>query len=179
LAVHDADPVRDGAACAAIYAPYITDSAISFEEEVPSVEEFTQRMRTTTKTHPWLVFEDEGDVVGYAYGTVHRTRSAYRFTTEVTVYVAQSHHRAGIGRRLYEALFDRLRAQNFNLAVAGITLPNDASVGLHEALGFVPIGVYPRIGWKFGQWWDVGWWSLDLRDPPDAAPDELLPPGSG
>ena len=177
MGIRDADPERDAAACLAIYAPYISDAPISFEAEVPSLEEFTERMRATTRTHPWLVFEDDGEIVGYAYGTVHRTRAAYRWAVEVTVYVAHSRQRAGIGRRLFEELFERLRAQNFRLAVAGITLPNDASVGLHEALGFKHVGVYPRVGWKLGQWWDVGWWSLDLHVPADAPPEDLLPPG--
>lgn len=178
MTIRAAEPERDAAACLAIYTPYVRDTAISFEEEVPALDDFTQRMRATTATHPWLVFEDDGEIAGYAYATVHRTRAAYRWTAEVTVYVEPSHQRAGIGRRLYEDLFERLRAQNFRLAVAGVTLPNDASVGLHEALGFEEVGVFPRIGFKFGRWWDVGWWALHLQPPSDEPAQELLPPAA-
>jgi phosphinothricin acetyltransferase len=173
--VRPADPERDAAACAAIYAPYITDSAISFEAEPPGAAEMAARIHSTLETHPWLVYERDGDVAGYAYAGVHRTRAAYRWTAEVTAYVSQDHQRAGIGRALYTDLLGRLRAQNFRLAVAGITLPNDASVGLHEAIGFEPVGVYRNIGWKFGRWHDVGWWQLDLGEPGDP-PAEPAPP---
>jgi L-amino acid N-acyltransferase YncA len=135
------------------------------------------RIESGSRTHPWLVYERDGEVAGYAYAGVHRTRAAYRWTAEVTAYVAQSHQRAGVGRALYEELLARLRAQNFRLAVAGITLPNDASVGLHEALGFEPVGVYRNIGWKFGSWHDVGWWQLDLGEPQTSPPPEPLSPG--
>jgi L-amino acid N-acyltransferase YncA len=163
--VRAADAQRDAAACAAIYAPYVTDSAISFELEPPDAAEMAARMESGSRTHPWLVFERNGEVAGYAYAGVHRTRAAYRWTAEVTAYVSQDHHRQGIGRALYEELLERLRTQNFRLAVAGITLPNDGSVGLHEAVGFEPVGVYRNIGWKFGRWHDVGWWQLDLGAP--------------
>jgi phosphinothricin acetyltransferase len=131
-----------------------------------------ERIVSTIETHPWLVYEADGQVAGYAYAGVHRTRAAYRWTAEVTAYVAQDRQRSGIGRALYEDLLGRLKAQNFRLCVAGITLPNDASVGLHEAVGFEPVGVYRNIGWKFGGWHDVGWWQLDLGEPgnPPAEP---------
>ena len=116
--------------------------------------------------HEWLVAERDGRVVGYAYGGTHRTRAAYNRTVEVSAYVDRSTHRSGIGRELYTALFERLRERGFRLLVAGITLPNDASVGIHEALGFEPVGVYRSIGFKNGEWWDVGWWQLDLGSPP-------------
>jgi L-amino acid N-acyltransferase YncA len=173
--VRAADVQRDAAACAAIYAPYVTDSAISFELEPPDAAEMAARMESGSRTHPWLVFERDGEVAGYAYAGVHRTRAAYRWTAEVTAYVSQVHHRGGIGRALYEELLERLRAQNFRLAVGGITLPNDGSVGLHEAVGFEPVGVYRNIGWKFGRWHDVGWWQLDLGAPGDP-PAEPAPP---
>jgi phosphinothricin acetyltransferase len=115
--------------------------------------------------HVWLVAERDGKVVGYAYGGRHRDRAAYDRTTEVSAYVDRSAQRTGLGRRLYEELFERLRAKGFRLLVAGITLPNDASVGIHEALGFEPVGVYKNVGFKNGEWWDVGWWQLDLGDP--------------
>lgn len=114
------------------------------------------------KAHVWLVAERDGKVVGYAYGGPHRDRAAYNWTAEVSAYVDRGAQRAGLGRSLYTELFDRLRAKGFRLLVAGITLPNDASVGIHEALGFERVGVYKNIGFKNGQWWDVGWWQLDL-----------------
>jgi|SRR5438874_8963285 len=161
-AIRDADPDRDAAACLEIYARYISDTAVSFEEQVPTGDEFAERMRTSMRTHPWLVFDDDGEIAGFAYATAHRTRAAYRWATDVTVYVDPSRRRAGVGRRLYEALFERLRALGFHVACAGITLPNEASVSIHRALGFEPVGVYRRIGWKLGRWHDVSWWQLEL-----------------
>jgi phosphinothricin acetyltransferase len=117
------------------------------------------------KAHVWLVAERDGQIMGYAYGGSHRDRAAYNRTVEVSAYVKQSAHRTGLGRRLYTELFDRLKAGGYRLLVAGITLPNDASVGIHEALGFEPVGVYRNIGFKNGRWWDVGWWQLDLGEP--------------
>ena len=174
--IRDAIPERDAEVCRDIYAPYVRDTAVSFEESVPTLEEFQGRIRKTTATHPWLVMEIAGKVVGYAYASQHRPRAAYRWTAEVTVYIDAHHHRRGVGRRLYAELLGRLRRQGFRLAVAGITLPNDASVGLHRAMGFEPVGVYERIGWKAGAWHDVGWWQLDLRPGTTAAPREPLPP---
>jgi phosphinothricin acetyltransferase len=176
--VRDANPDADAAACLAIYAPCVRETAISFEERVPTVEEFRDRIRAITLMHPWLVLEVAGQVVGYAYASQHRSRSAYRWTAEVTVYVDPAYRGIGVGRRLYERLFERLRSQGFALVVAGITLPNDGSVGLHQAMGFEPVGVFRRMGWKMGSWHDVGWWQCDLAPASDAAPAELLPPGS-
>jgi L-amino acid N-acyltransferase YncA len=177
--IRPADPARDAVACAAIYAPYVDGSAVSFEEVVPGVEDFAARIAKLAATHPWLVCERDGAVVGFAYGTSHRERAAYRWAADVSVYVDPAHQRRGIGRELYEALFARLRAQRFQLACAGITLPNEASVGLHESLGFELVGVYRGIGWKAGAWRDVGWWQLRLLPPLDGAqpPPEPLPPG--
>jgi phosphinothricin acetyltransferase len=113
--------------------------------------------------HIWLVAEnDDGQVVGYAYGGPHRDRAAYDRTVEVSAYIDRTAHRTGLGRRLYTELFDQLKGRGYRLLVAGITLPNEASVGIHEALGFEPVGVYKNIGFKNGEWWDVGWWQLDL-----------------
>ena len=174
--VRDAVPDRDAAACAGIYAPFVVDSIVSFEERVPTVEEFQERIRSTTATHPWLVLEDEGVVVGYAYASQHRSRAAYRWAADVTVYIAPSHRGIGAGRRLYAELLDRLRAQRFQVACAGVTLPNAASVGLHRAMGFEPVGVYKRIGWKGGAWRDVMWLELELEPSTDAPPPEPRPP---
>jgi L-amino acid N-acyltransferase YncA len=172
-----ADPARDDAkACASIYAPYVTDTVISLEEVAPTAQEMGARIERTSKTHPWLVAEEAGDIVGFAYGSVHRERASYRWATDVTVYVAPKSHRRGVGRALYETLFGLLARQGFTTACAGVTLPNDASVGLHEALGFQPVGVYRRIGFKFGAWRDVGWWQLELANPGDGPPREPGPP---
>jgi L-amino acid N-acyltransferase YncA len=174
--VRDAIADRDAAACLEIYAPFVRDTSVSFEERVPTVEEFRDRIRSTTATHPWLVLEVEGRIVGYAYASPHRARAAYRWAADVTVYVAPSCRRAGAGRRLYAELLERLRRQGFGVACAGIALPNEASVGLHRAMGFEPVGVYKRIGWKAGAWHDVAWWQLELSPATDAAPPEPLPP---
>lgn len=174
-----ADPARDAGACAAIYAPYVRDSVVSFEEVAPSAEDVAARITRTAATHPWLVCERGGRIVGFAYGSPHRERAAYRWTCEVSVYIDPPHHRRGIGRELYESLLALLRAQRFQVACAGITLPNAASVALHESLGFEPVGTYRGIGWKAGAWRDVGWWQLRLLPATDGdrTPPEPLPPG--
>jgi L-amino acid N-acyltransferase YncA len=159
----------DAEACAAIYAPYVTDTAITFELEIPSADEMAERIAEASATHAWLVAEHEGHVVGYAYGRPYKERSAYRWSCEVSVYVDRDRHRAGAGRALYETLFERLAARGYRMAVAGMTLPNEASVGLHSALGFEPVGTYRRIGYKHGAWHDVAWTQRALAtggDPP-------------
>jgi phosphinothricin acetyltransferase len=165
--IRGADAQRDAAACAAIYAPYVEDGPISFEERAPDAVEFGGRMEDS---HAWLVAEEAGEVVGFAYACRHRSRPAYRWSVDVSVYVASGRRGEGHGRRLYEALFADLRERGFRVACAGITLPNEASVALHERLGFEPVGVYRGIGWKAGAWRDVGWWQLELspgaEDPP-------------
>ena len=163
LRVRDATPA-DAAACAAIYAPYVTDTAISFEEEPPSAELMAARIATAAERHAWLVLEDGGRVVGYAYGGRFAARAAYRWACEVSVYVELGRRRSGAGRMLYEALLPRLAARGYRVAVAGLTLPNDASVGLHRAIGFEPVGTYRRIGYKHGSWHDVAWVQRALGD---------------
>jgi L-amino acid N-acyltransferase YncA len=165
---------EDAAAIRAIYAPYVEGSAISFEEDVPSVEEMAGRMESG---YPWVVAEPDGAVVGYAYGSVHRARPAYRWSVEVSAYVHQDWHGRGIGRLLYAELFERLREGGFVTAFAGIALPNEASVRFHESMGFEPIGVFRNIGFKLGRWHDVGWWQRPLRELPEE-PGRLLA-GSG
>lgn len=155
---------------AAIYAPFVTDAVVSFETTPPTADEMARRIEATLRTLPWLVADDGGRVVGYAYATPYRSRAAYQWTCEVSVYLAATHRRQGVGRRLYGALFAVLRAQGFVTAHAGIALPNAASVGLHEALGFAPVGVYRGVGFKAGAWRDVGWWALRLREDPDPQP---------
>ena len=174
--IRNADPERDAAGCLALYGPYIRDSAISFEERVPTEDEFAARMRVMMETHPWVVFDTGSEIAGYAYASPHRTRAAYRWATDVAIYVAAAHQRGGIGRRLYEALFERLREQGFRVACAGVTLPNEASVGLHRAVGFEPVGVYRRIGWKSGGWHDVAWFQLSLLPQDSEPPQEPGPP---
>lgn len=178
VAIRAADPERDAAACAAIYAPYVETSATSFEEQAPGAEEVAARIERITRTHPWLVAEHEGEVLAYAYACQHRERPAYRWAADVSVYVASTRHRQGVGRSVYEALFERLRHQRYRVACAGITLPNEASVQLHERLGFVAVGVYRRIGWKAGAWRDVGWWQLDLAPGAGEPPAEPLAPST-
>jgi len=173
--LRDADPERDAAACAAIYAPYVTDAVTSFEETPPDAAAMAERIAATSAAHPWLVDERDGRVIGFAYGCPHRARAAYRWAAEVSVYIEAGHQRQGAGRALYEALLGLLREQGYYTVCAGITLPNPASVALHEALGFAPVGVYRNIGWKFGAWHDVGWWQLELRGPGDGPPDEPGP----
>jgi len=176
LHIRDVQPERDAAACAAIYAPYVEQTAISFEARPPDALEMEARISRCVATHPWLVAESGGEVVGYAYACPHRERAAYRWAADVSVYVASNRRGEGLGRSLYERLFVHLRRQNFQVACAGITLPNDASVGLHEALGFQRIGLSPRIGWKGGRWHDVGWWHLELVAAAPGTPLEPLAP---
>lgn len=176
LLIRQADPARDAAGCAAIYAPYVLESATSFEETAPSQDEMAERIARTSTTHPWLVAEGGAELLGYAYACRHRERPAYRWSTDVSVYVSERRWRQGVGRRLYEDLFERLRRQGFRVACAGITLPNVASVALHERLGFVPVGAYRRIGWKAGAWRDVGWWQLDLAVEGGEPPSDPLAP---
>jgi L-amino acid N-acyltransferase YncA len=175
MLIRDATPERDADACAAIYAPYVNDTVISLEERAPSQEEFADRIQRTTQTHPWIVAQDENEVIGFAYATRHRERASYRWAADVTVYVTPARQRRGVGRALYETLFALLVAQGVRIACAGVTLPNEASVGLHEALGFRPVGVYRNIGFKHGAWRDVGWWQLELGGP-DGSPSEPGPP---
>lgn len=160
----------DAVAIQAIYAPYILDSATSFETEVPTVAELAERIAKTLTYFPWLVSEESGHVVGYAYASAHRERAAYGWAVDVSVYIAEGHQRRGIGRQLYEALFARLRQQGFYTAIAGITLPNPGSVGLHESLGFTLVGTYHNIGFKAGAWRDVGWWEKPLQPPTESEP---------
>ncbi len=176
--VRPADPARDAAACAALYAPYVRDGAVSFEETAPDAEEVAARIARIAATHPWLVCERDEQIVGFAYGAPHRERAAYRWAADVSVYVDPAWQRRGVGRALYAALLARLRAQRLHAACAGITLPNAASVSLHESLGFELVGIYRGIGWKAGAWRDVGWWQLRLHPPDDGdgpPPEPLLP----
>ncbi len=156
----------DADAAFAIYAPIVRTSAITFEYEPPSVAELAERIRTVAARFPWLVLERDGGVCGYAYATTWRPRAAYQWTAETTVYVRDDARRRGVGRALYRSLLACLALQGHRMAIGGITLPNAASVGLHEALGFRPSGVHRACGWKLGAWHDVGFWEIALG--PDA-----------
>jgi len=162
---------EDAAACAAIYTPYVTDTAITFEYEPPSAEEMGRRIAAAQREHAWLVHEADGNIAGYAYATRYKERAAYQWAAEVSVYVEMGRRRTGAGRALYEALFERLAERGYRIAVAGLTLPNEASEGLHRAVGFEPVGVYRRIGWKLGRWHDVARVTKRLVDD-DGAPRE-------
>src|SRR6185369_9544579 len=154
----------DAGAVAAIYAPYVRDTAISFETEPPAAEEMARRIRGVVEHAPWLVYERDGEVIAYAYAGRFHSRAAYQWTVETTVYGHSAHLRRGIGRTLYTALLDVLRLQGFRAAVGVIALPNPASVALHEQLGFRREGLLPAAGFKHGRWHDIGWWRLELQE---------------
>ena len=164
----------DASAIAAIYAPYCERSAISFEEIAPTADEMATRIARIGADRPWLVLEDNGTIVGYAYAAAHHERASYRWSVSTAIYVDGGHARRGAGRALYSTLFDVLRLLGYYKATAGITLPNAASVGLHESFGFRLVGIYRDIGFKFGGWHDVAWYQMAIQ-PPSRDP---LPPRS-
>lgn len=168
----------DAAACAAIYAPYVNETAISFETTPPSPEEMGRRMLDAQRSHAWLVAVVEGQVIGYAYGHSFADRAAYRWACETSIYLDRDHRRGGIGRALYQALLDRLADRGCRRALGGMTVPNEASVALHRALGYDLVGVYRRVGWKNGTWHDVAWFERDIG-PGGDPPAELLPQPNG
>jgi phosphinothricin acetyltransferase len=176
MLVRHADHARDASACAAIYAPFVRDTPASFEEQPPSDAEMALRIAAVSESYPWLVAELAGEVVGYAYACAHRERAAYRWAADVTVYVEEGRHGQGVGRALYGSLMPLLWGQGLRIACAGITLPNYASVALHERFGFELVGIFRRIGWKTGAWRDVGWWHAQLSPLTDSQPAELGPP---
>jgi phosphinothricin acetyltransferase len=157
---------NDAGAILAIYTPIVRETSVSFEVEPPDEGEMRRRIAETLAFFPWLVYERDGEVLGYAYATRYRLRAAYQWSVEVTVYVRSGTQRSGVGRSLYQSLFAVLRLQGFGNAYAAITLPNPASVGLHEALGFRAVGVMEGVGYKLGAWHDVGWWQLALQPRP-------------
>jgi L-amino acid N-acyltransferase YncA len=152
----------DAEAIAAIYAPYVADTAISFELAPPDAAEMQARIAKVLAMFPWLVWEAAGGVEGYAYASRHRDRDAYQWSVDVGIYVTASAQRKGVGRALYTDLLPQVAAQGVHSVYAGISLPNAGSIGLHEAMGFRPIGVYREVGYKHGAWHDVGWWGLTL-----------------
>lgn len=167
IAIRAARP-EDAAAIAAIYAPYVLGGTVSFETEAPDTRSIRHRMAAGDGLYPWLVATTgatDGDaVLGYAYATRFRERPAYRYVVETSIYMAGSAQQRGTGRLLYEALIDTLRAQGFTQAIGVLSLPNDASITLHEAVGFRRAGVYREVGFKQGRWIDVGFWQCRLNE---------------
>ncbi len=163
----------DAEQCADIYAPHVRRSAVSFELDVPSAEEIAGRIETTLQRFPWLVCVNGDDVLGYAYAGPHRQRAAFQWSVEVSVYVKDGCQRQGVGRALYISLVACLRALGYFKAYAVIALPNDASVGLHEAVGFRLVGTFDDIGYKLGRWHAVGYWELSLQPP--SPPSDPVP----
>ena len=165
---------HDAPAIAAIYAPFCDANVVSFEYTAPTAEEIAARIRTITAQWPWLVLDDGGTAAGYAYASRHRERAAYGWAVDTAVYVADGYRGRGAGRSLYAALFGLLKLQGYFRACAGITIPNPASVALHEALGFTRVGVYRGIGYKKGSWHDVAWYEAAVQperaDPPVPRP---------
>ena len=153
----------DAAAVAAIYAPFCESNVVSFEVAAPDAAEIARRISSITVQYPWLVLEVDGGVLGYAYAGRHRDRAAYGWSVDTAVYIGDGHRRQGVGTALYSTLFDLLRAQGYFKACAGITLPNPASVGLHEAFGFHLVGIYRGIGFKQGAWHDVAWYEAAVQ----------------
>ncbi len=163
---------KDADGILAIYAPYIENTSYTFETEVLSTEAFAQRINTYLINWPWLVYEINGTIAGYAYATRYRERTAYQWCTESSVYIHNDYQRSGIARALYTALFEILKRQGFRNVYAVINLPNDKSVRFHEGCGFTWFATYEKVGYKLGKWKDVGWWKLSINDYTDepAAP---------
>jgi L-amino acid N-acyltransferase YncA len=169
----DADAIAD------IYAPSITERATSFELTPPDAEEMRRRTRSVQQQFPWLVCETSDGVVGYAYAISHRDRAAYRWSVDASAYIHDRAHRQGIARALYTRLFEILVLQGYRSVFAGITLPNEASLEFHKAMGFRQVGIYHDVGYKFGKWHDTVWLERSLADhivdPPEpVALPELL-----
>ena len=165
----------DAASVAAIYAPYVKDTFVSFEDEAPCEAEMARRMASGGELYPWLVAEEEdGRILGYASASAFRARAAYRYAVETSVYLATDACGRGLGRLLYGRLLALLERQGFAQAIGAVTLPNPASARLHEALGFAEAGVYRDVGWKCGGWRSVGLWQRALA-PANAPPVEPRP----
>lgn len=161
----------DAQATLAIYKPYVLNTIITFEHEVPTLAEYLQRIKTNTAEYPWLVCLYNNNIIGYAYASKHRSKAAYQWSPESTVYMSPAFHRKGIARMLYETLFSLLRLQGYFNVYAGVSLPNEKSIGFHKALGFSEIGIFKKAGYKLGNWHDTHWFQLHLSehilDPPN------------
>lgn len=161
--IRDVSPL-DAPALAEIYNWYIVESVISFEEVPVTVEEMARRIQTTSQDYPWIVVENDGTLIGYAYARRWQERSAYRHTAEVGVYLNHDHVGCGHGTALYRQLLSQLPALGIHAVVGGVTLPNEASASLHEKFGFTKVAHYREVGYKFGSWHDVGYWQLLLPE---------------
>ncbi|HLJ84232.1 MAG TPA: arsinothricin resistance N-acetyltransferase ArsN1 family B [Candidatus Eremiobacteraceae bacterium] len=166
----------DAEQIAAIYAPIVEHTSISFEERAPSVSEMRERIRSNTITYPWLVATSGDDVLGYAYASAHMDRAGYRWSVNSSIYVREDARGRGTGKTLYAELFRLLEQRRFHAVFAGIALPNDASIALHRSLGFALVGIYREVGFKFGAWFDTSWWqrrlSAEPRDDRPSRPSE-------
>lgn len=156
--VSDAEQILD------IYAPFVKNTVISFEMTVPSKEEMEKRIEHLSENNPWLVLEEANEILGYAYASKHHERPAYRWSVDVSIYVRENCQGKGIGKTLYTSLFTILKYQGYCNAYAGICLPNEKSIGIHEYFGFKKIAHYNKVGYKFGEWHDTGWWQLFLQE---------------
>jgi phosphinothricin acetyltransferase len=165
---------EDATAIHAIYAPSVSAGVATFETELPGVDAMRARLRTRLQHYPWLVWEDAGEVLAYAYAGRFRERAAYDWIAETSIYVHADAQRRGIARQLYGVLLDAMRLQGITQAVGVITLPGTASVAMHEAMGFISAGVWRQCGYKLGQWWDVGVWQKELQ--PAASPPHPVTP---
>jgi L-amino acid N-acyltransferase YncA len=166
--------IADIPAILEIYNYYVCHTAISFETEVPDLTAFTERFNNIAACYPFLVYKENGEILGYAYGGKHRQRQAYKWSVDVTIYLDKDARGRGIGKLLYSNLFDLLKKQGFYTAYAGITLPNEQSVGIHEHFGFKKVAHYNKVGYKRDQWWDVGWWELELNTKRNEVPEDPL-----
>jgi L-amino acid N-acyltransferase YncA len=162
---------RDAAGILEIYAPFCESTPVTFELVPPSVEEMRERIVRVSATYPWLVGEAEGRILGYVYASRLRERAAYQWTVEVAVYISPTYQRRGLAQALYTTLFSLLKIQGYFKAFASVSLPNAASVGFHQKLGFRPAGVFEGVGFKAGEWLDVGWWQRELQPRIDSPPD--------
>ena len=163
--------VADAGAIAGVYAPYVRDTAFTFEIDAPDAAEMAARIVRIADQYPWLLASDDGELIGYAYACENRSRAAYRWSVDVAIYVRATTQRRGVGRALYARLLAILREQGYVNAFAGITLPNGPSVGLHHEMGFILVGAHRKVGYKLGAWHDVGWWQRVMREPPDNPPE--------
>jgi len=170
--VRQAGP-QDAARCLAIYRPYVENSSVSWELDVPTVDEMAARITAACDTHAWLVLENGSQTIGFAYGHDYNRFPAYRWSVQTGLYVADDHHRCGGGRKLYKQLLSRLGGRGYRRAFAAITQPNEASNAFHRSMGFQDVGLYRGVEWKLGSWHDVAWMQLDLPGPADPAD----PPG--
>jgi phosphinothricin acetyltransferase len=164
--VADAEQIR------AIYAPFVEDTAVSFETEVPPIEVYVEAL--SDSAYPWIVADRDGEVLGWAKGSRFKDRAAYQWSVELAVYIGPSTRRAGVGRALVTALMDELRERGFVGVFAGTTLPNPGSIALFESLGFRHCGTFEKVGFKLGQWHDVGWWQRSLIDHPSTPPAPVI-----